>query len=323
MQKVAQIGSQIERGAVPVSHAMREGLETDSFKLFWNQIIHLARRSWLRRRGSRKPICGEQSSAGQEFIEHNSEAEYVRPSINQVPFPAELLRAHVLKRPDGRFVFPEILLLERNSEIGQIGTVADVQEDVCWFDVPVHNPVHVGAVQSIGDGSDSLRRGGKGQWALFYLSRQITPLDVFRNNEAQSVVRAAAIVNGDNRVVLEACEDPRFGQIRFNVPRLGDPITMRNLDCDLALEDVVISQIDPPEAAVPQDSQHPISSDFLGMSRPYFAITYREPRKVGARAIPVLHTMIFAVNSRSHRGRRSTLPVFAGSFVCPRSELRA
>ncbi len=177
--------------------------------------------------------------------------------------------------------------------------VAEVDEDVRGFDVTMHDPVPVGTVQCIGNGRHDFGGGGKRERTPFHFRRQVTPLDVFGNDETQAVVRAAAIVYRDNRVVFQPREDLRFAQVGFDVAGLGDAIAMRNLDGDVPSQIVVKRQINASEAAVPQHAEHAIAADFH--RRDPVANLNRGAGRLRVRSPSASHVLIRADRGRTDR----------------------
>ena len=66
----------------------------------------------------------------------------------------DLFRAHVGRRAANPFVPAEILFLQRQAEVGQVGLAGPVDQQVGRLDVPVDQPVPVGVVQRVGDRGD-------------------------------------------------------------------------------------------------------------------------------------------------------------------------
>ena len=66
--------------------------------------------------------------------------------------------------------------------------------------------------------------------------------------------------------MVEPGERPGLGQVRLDLLRAGDPIGVRHLDGDRAVEFLVTREIDPPEGPLAQPSNHPVAADKRGIT---------------------------------------------------------
>ena len=93
----------------------------------------------------------ERSPSGQQLIEHHAQAENVGTPIDPMPLSASLLRAHVRGSSCKPCCSAEILLLERQSEVGHERLTRSLNEDVTWLDIPMDQPSCVSVMQGFSD----------------------------------------------------------------------------------------------------------------------------------------------------------------------------
>ena len=86
--------------------------------------------------------------AADQLVEDDPQAEDVGATIDPVSLAPDLLGAHVGRRAGQAFAPAEILFLQRQAEVGQIGLAGPVDQEVGRLDVPVDQPVLVGVVQA-------------------------------------------------------------------------------------------------------------------------------------------------------------------------------
>ena len=126
-------------------------------------------------RGSAVAICSSTSCSEsprnglrpvKQLVEDDAQAEDVGPAIDPVPLAAGLLGAHVGGRAGEPGPLAEVLVLERQPEVGHAGLARGVDQDVGGLDVPVDQAPGVGVVQGLGDGRHQLGRLAERQPAL-------------------------------------------------------------------------------------------------------------------------------------------------------------
>ncbi len=93
---------------------------------------------------------------------------------------------------------------------------------------------------------------------------QVGPLDVLGDDVAEAVVGPAHVVDGDDARVVEPGEGAGLGQVGLDILATEDPIRVGHLDRHGAVEIVVLSQIDPAETAMAQESDHPVATELRG-----------------------------------------------------------
>src|SRR5262249_16348241 len=96
---------------------------------------------------------------------------------------------------------------------------------------------------------------------------QVAALDELRDDEAEPVLGAAGVVDGDDVRVVQAGENTGLGQVGFNILGAFDPAGVRHLDGDLTPQFLVHGQVDPPAAALAQQPLDPVAANPLGQGR--------------------------------------------------------
>ena len=178
-----------------------------------------------------------------------------------MPFPAGLLGAHVANRPLGPRARAEILVSQRQTEIGDHRFAAGVDEDVRRLDVSVHHAVEMGVVQGLGDQRHQL----SGLLSCDALAadprRQVAPVHVLRDDVAAAVLRAAEVVDGNNPGMIQFGDCPGLAEIHVDVAGASDAVRMGDLHGHRPVEFLVVREIDLPESALPHRAAQPISPD--------------------------------------------------------------
>ena len=85
--------------------------------------------SWALAMNGRRPV--------KQFVENHAQAEDVRSTIDPMPFAPSLLGTHVRGCPGNPATPAEILVLERQTEVGDERLARAVDQDVGGLDVPV------------------------------------------------------------------------------------------------------------------------------------------------------------------------------------------
>jgi hypothetical protein len=130
-----------------------------------------------------------------------------------VPLTAGLFRAHVGRRAGQAAELAIVLVLERQPEIGQVRPAQGIEQDVGRLDIAVDQPVSVGVMQCFGDPGDELGRIPERGTAPRHPGRQVAPLDVVRDHEAEAVVGAPDIVDRHDVGMIQPGENPRVQKV--------------------------------------------------------------------------------------------------------------
>jgi hypothetical protein len=134
----------------------------------------------------------------------------------------------------------------------------------------------VGIMQGVGDGGDQFRRIPEARSSLCDPDRQIVPLDEFGYDEAEPILRAPHVMDRHDVRVVQPGEDAGFGEERLQIPRISDALGVRHLDRHRTVQVVVASKIDPPEAALTQTFDDPVTPDPGGIAVRGLAGTHEE-----------------------------------------------
>ena len=125
----------------------------------------------------------KRSPSGQQFVEDDPQAKDIGATVHTMAFATGLLRAHVGGRAGEPCPLSEVLLLERQSEIGDVGLAGGVDEDVGWLDVPVDQTLAVGVMQGFSDRRHQRRRLDVRLPVVPDLLLQVAALDELANDE--------------------------------------------------------------------------------------------------------------------------------------------
>jgi len=90
--------------------------------------------------------------------------------------------------------------------------------------------------------------------------------DVPGHDVAEAVIGSSRVIDRNDVGMVECGDDARLAQIRLHIIRLDDALGVGNLDRHRAGELVVVSEIDPPEAALTQAADHKIAADGGGIA---------------------------------------------------------
>ncbi len=209
----------------------------------------------------REPVLRERTPTGQEFIQHDSQAENVGPPIDQMAFTANLFRTHVRQRADDRVGLAVVFLSQRHAEVGQIRPVVEVEQNVGRLNVAMDDSFQMGDMDGLGHLSGELSRCRECQGCSFDLGRQIGPLDILGDDKAPPVFGPPAVKDGDDGRVIELSENAGLDKIPCHVFWPLDAVRMRHLDRDLAAEFFIVGEKHAPEAAVAQNTQDLIATN--------------------------------------------------------------
>ena len=162
LEEVPQVLGQVAGRGVPLGRPLRQRLQADPLQLPGDRVVDLPGRAGLGRGdllhdlGVR--VAPERPPAGQQLVEDDAQAEDVRAAIDPVPLAPGLLGAHVGRRPGEPGSLAEVLVLQRQPEVGHERLARGVEQDVGRLDVAVDQAPGVGVVQGLGDRRHQLGR---------------------------------------------------------------------------------------------------------------------------------------------------------------------
>jgi hypothetical protein len=90
-------------------------------------------------------------SPREEFIEDHPQTENVRTAIYPMPLATGLLGTHIKDGPEKLWALADILLLQSQPEIGNIGFAGGIEDDVPWLDISMHKSLAMSIMQGLGD----------------------------------------------------------------------------------------------------------------------------------------------------------------------------
>ena len=197
----------------------------------------------------------EGSPSGQHFVEHAPERPHVRPFVDL--FPADLLGAHVGRRPDHRALARRqrrVIRLARgglgNAEVEHLDMAVARDLDIGRLEVAMHDPLVVRRRERAGDlGRDSSRIRQR-QPAPSQSRGERLAVDQLEYQGADAVVLLEAVDRADVRMI-ERGEDARFAteaRQSFGVLRQK---RRQDLDGNVALQPGVARAIHLAHAAGP------------------------------------------------------------------------
>jgi hypothetical protein len=262
---VPQIVRHVARRAVAIGGPLGQRLLADPLELAGNGVVDLPGGALVgaRDRVHQLPrrLPPEWPAAGQQFIEHDSQAEHIRPPVDAVRLAAYLFGAHVGRRASDPRPLAVVFIRERQTKVGDTRPVRLIDQDVGRLDVAVHQTAHMGVVERLGHGRDQLGDVAKRHARVPQTLGEVAALDVLRHHEAEAVVRAAHVVDGDDVRVFEPRQRAGLGQVLLDVMRSRDPLPVRHLDRHRAVQLVVVRQVDTAEPALAQAPDHAVAAD--------------------------------------------------------------
>ncbi len=178
-------------------------------------------------------------------------------------FATGLLGTHVGGRTAHPGPLPEVHLLERQAEVTDVGLPGGVDQNVARLDVPVDQSLTVCIMQSL-----SYRRhqfGGPAEGGAGWLDvgGEVAAVDELRDDVTQAVPCSADIEDRNDVGVVQTGQNAGLGQVRLDVFRPRNPLPVRHLDGDRAMQLVIVGQVDLPEPASAQELLRPVAANLL------------------------------------------------------------
>ncbi len=220
---VPQIVGQVFGRGEAIRGPLGERLETDSLEFLRNRVVNLPRRLGLDVRDLKHrtgPIRrAERIESGQQLVQNDAQAEHVRTAVDEMPLAAGLFRAHVGRRADEFIVraFAEVLVLERDAEVGHVGPLVIVDQNVLGLDVAMDEALGVRIVQGFGDRRHDFGRLDERQRMLLNPPSQIGPFDELGDHITQTVVGAADVEHRHDGRMIEARQNAGLVQIFIRI----------------------------------------------------------------------------------------------------------
>ncbi len=261
-QKGLQVLAHVERRVVAVGRPLRQRLETDPLELLGDRIVDLPGRARLEHPDPLQDLRGARTAEGagrsQQFVEHHPQAENIGPAIDQMPFAAGLLGAHVDRRARPFPALAEIFFPQGKAEVGEVRPELAIDEDIGRLHVPMHDAVQMGMMQGFGHRRHKLHGLAARQRRILVPRLQVAALDEPGDDIAHAVLRQARIMHGHDGRMFEPGQDPGFFQVDF---RRVQEVAMGDLDGDRSLQHAVVATIDPAKGPAAQNRFHTIAAD--------------------------------------------------------------
>ena len=136
-------------------------------------------------------------------------------------------------------------LVDRQSEVGQLGDAVAGDQDVIGIDVAVDQPLLLGVLQSERDLLRQPSGGGRGDRAVLGDDRaDVLPLDVL-HHEVALTVGLALVVDPDEVLVLELRPDPCLALEPGDGAGIVHSFGREDLQRHATVEPGVLGQVDP------------------------------------------------------------------------------
>ena len=204
----------------------------------------------------------ERPLAGEQFVEHDAQAEDVRACVDPMRFAPRLLGTHIAGRTREAAPVARVPFGQRQSEVDDIGAAERVQQDVRRLHVAMHQPARVRCVRARRPRSiviwTASSHDSRDRWIL---AGQVLAANQLRHNVAVPVARPADIVHGNDRRMVQRRDDAGLGPIRFHRFRIGPASPIRHLDGHVPPQFLIGRVVDAGKPAFPQHAQHPIAAD--------------------------------------------------------------
>ena len=226
LEKVPQVVSHVPGGRITLGRTLQESFQADTFQLLGNRVVDLA--GWASLSPDHllddpgKRLRPEWSAPGQQLVEDHAEAEDVRTPIDQVPLASCLLWTHVGRSSSRLPALAEILVSQRETEVGDTRLARSVDQDVGGLDVPVDQPLGVGVMQCFGHGGDEFGRIIETKATVGDLGRQVAAFEELGNDVTESVFRATHIKDRHDVGMVQFGEDSGFNEKQFHVLGVND-----------------------------------------------------------------------------------------------------
>ena len=178
-----------------------------------------------------------------------------------MPFATGLFGTHVSGCPGVAWSLPDILLTQRQPEVGHERLAAFVEQDVPWFDIAMDQPLLVSVVQRLGHRRHQFDRFVDRKPGLLEPRGEVSAVDVFRDDKTGELLGAADIEDGDDVGMIEVRDRAGFRQVSFGIFESIHQFAMWHLDGHRAAQLVVLGQIHQAEPALAQHSFDPVATD--------------------------------------------------------------
>ncbi len=267
LQVMPQIVRQRLCGGVPVGGSLGQGLQADPLQFLGDGRVPRAQRPGLGPHDLLQQLLvrlgRKRFVPRQQFVQHDSQAEDVGARVHAVCFAAGLFGTHVRGRPGKAATEAEILVGQRQAEIGDEGLALGVQQDVGGLDVAMHESLRVRVMQRLRHRDDEADRFPRRHPPRKHARRQVLAGNEFGNDVTAPVLRPSCVVDRNDAGVIQAGDQAGFGQVGLHVPRLAHAPRLGDLDRHVASQFVVPGQVHAAEAALGQHAQHAIAADLV------------------------------------------------------------
>ena len=200
-------------------------------------------------------IGEERLALGAQFIQDYAQAENVGPPVNPMGLAASLFRTHVGRRAREAAIRDRRGCLRweghRQAEVGDIGSILGIEQDVRRLDVPMDEAVAVCMIECLGNRQNDPNGFLLGEPSLAHASRQIAAADQLRYDVAAPGIRSPQVVDWNNGGVVQAGDDSCLGEVSSRLLWIGDSTGVRDLDGNFASQFFIPGKIDSPERPSP------------------------------------------------------------------------
>src|SRR5262249_40424356 len=142
-----------------------------------------------------------------------------------------------------------------------------VDENVAGLYISVNQPFAMSVVEGIRHCGHQFYRSRERWPGFFHLPPKIASFDELGDDEVEIFLPAAHIIDRNDVRMIQAGQDPGFGQVRGSILRVGNPMPMGNLNGYSSLQLIIAGQVNPSEAAFAQDSLYAKATDELRQLR--------------------------------------------------------
>ena len=183
-----------------------------------------------------------------------------RPS-SKWPSPRTCSGLDVCRRPGTTGLQSEIALFHRQTEVGEIGFLCFIQQDVTRLHITVRNAAPVRVVESFGQTTNEFGGLNPSQPAFAQAGMERRPIDVLGRDVAVSVVGLACVVYRHDVGMIEAGQHAGFRQIDADLIARTDVAAVGDLDGHVAMQLLIVGEIDRAEAAPSETLDDAVAAD--------------------------------------------------------------